>query len=165
MLKDRFVCCYDVLERRFFEVGALYLVPIPYRRNFYKITLKACFYEGEVDFEQRDEMKRLCYTKITNLMTERNIWQDHHSFYLVEYEAFLMPRKNNEPNEQNDMSDESSDAHSVSTANTSSSFEDDDEMDVDSAYGSPSHHSDASSHDTSQESLHLWVDESFEDRE
>lgn len=134
MADNQFVVCFNALEKRFFEVNAVHLVEQPFRRNFYRFSLRLNFYDGDVDLNLIDDMRRLCFKKITNLMTTQNMWQNHHSFYVISYEIRLVPRKSDAPIQLNviEKNDESSDESSID-----SSFEHN-FSDNDSAYSSPS---------------------------
>lgn len=153
MGENKFVLCFDVMEKRIFEVNAIHLVEEPYRKNYYRLSLRLNFLCGDVDLNNTDDMRQLCLRKITNLMTSRNMWQNHHSFYVIEYEVRLVARKNNDLIQQNveEKSDESSDNESMSTVSATSSWSEED-----SAYGSPTS---GSSVDSMNENLCCWIDD------
>lgn len=146
--------CFNSLEKRFFEVNAIHLVEEPYRKNYYRISLRLNFFESDVNLDQTKYMRQLCLRKITNLMTSHNMWQDHHSFYVIEYEVRLVARKNNDLIQHNleEKGDESSDTESVSTMSVNSSL-----SEGDSAYGST-----PSDTDSLFANLRYWSDGSNE---
>ena len=152
MGENKFVFCFNSIEKRFFEVEAIHLVDEPYRKNYYRLWLRLNFFDGDVDLKAND-MRQLCLRKITNLMTTHNMWQDQHSFYVIEYEVRLVARKNNDLIQQNidERSDENSDTESMSTVSINSSFSDED-----SAYGSSTSES---SIDDINENLRYWTDD------
>lgn len=158
MGENKFVLCFNAMEKRFFEVIAIHLVEEPYRKNYYRLCLRLNFFDGDIDLNHTDAIRRLCLRKVTNLMTSHNMWQDHHSFYVIEYEVRLVARKNNDLIQQNhdEKSDESTDNESMSTVSVNSSLNDED-----SAYGASSP-SFESSTDTINENLRYWTDESGE---
>lgn len=132
MAGNKFVLCFNALEQRFFEVQAIHMVDDPYRRNYYRFCLRLNFFED--DLNRIDDMRQFCLRKITILMTEQKLWQNLHSFYVIQYEIRTMERKSNNLIQQNnDEGDEdTSDDDSVSTANTHES------SNADSAYSSAS---------------------------
>lgn len=133
MADNQFVVCFNALEKRFFEVNAVHLVEEPFRRNFYRFSLRLNFYDGDVDLNLIEDMRRLCFKKITNLMTSQNMWQNHHSFYVISYEIRLLPKKSNDiQHNDRERNDESSDESSLNSS-IEHSFSTDD-----SAYSSPS---------------------------
>lgn len=161
MAENKFVLCFNALEQRFFAVDAVHLVDDPYRRNFYRFCLRLNFFEDDVELERTDNMRQLCLEKITNLMTAQKLWQNHHSFYVIQYEIRTMERRNNDLIQQNhnEGDEDTSDNESISTVNTHESSS------KDSAYGdSPSDSDDESTaiNDSSGDSTHCWEDESVE---
>lgn len=90
MALNKFVVCYDSVARDFFEVREVHLVDHKYRLNYYQITLRLTFHKNDVVFLQRDEMKSLCFEKITNQMTVDNLWPNHDSFCVVTYRVRLL---------------------------------------------------------------------------
>lgn len=162
MAENKFVVCFNAMEKRFFEVNALHLVQDPYRANFYRLSLRLNFYNGDVDVDQTDNMRQLCLRKITNLMTAQNMWQNHHSFYEIKYEIRLVVRNNgdliqhNIEQNEDEKNNESSDTESVSTV----SSEQDSNSSEDSAYSSLGPFA---GEDSSNESTHHWEDDTFED--
>lgn len=159
MAENKFVLCFNALEKRIFAVDAVHLVDDPYRQNFYRFSLRLNFFEGDVDLDRTDDMRQLCLKKITNLMTAQKLWQNHHSFYVIQYEIRTITRKSNNLIQQNDNEgDENSsdeDDDSVSTFNTHESSS------GDSAYSSPSDSDDESTavNDSSGDSIHYWENE------
>lgn len=132
MEENRFVICFDARNKRFFEVGAVHQVEHRYRMNYYRFSLRLSFYDEDVSVLRFDDMRRLCFRKITNLMTTQNMWQDHHSFYVIEYEIRTVARASNGLIQQN--SNESGDGDSETTDD--SSYELDESASDDSAYSS-----------------------------
>lgn len=155
MAENKFVVCFNALEKRFFEVAAVHLVGDFYRRNCYKLTLRLNFYD---EVNRINDMRQFCLRKITNLMTERNMWQSHHSFYVIEYEIRVISRKRFALIQHK--GSESSD-DSVSSDDSQSSFEADEFTNRDSAYSSSSEISMASN-ESSDDSVHYWEDETIE---
>lgn len=149
MALNKFVVCFNALERRFFEVAAVHLVVHLYRRNYYRLFLRLNFYDGDVDLDRSDDMRQLSFRKITNLMTSQNLWQNHHSFYVIEYEIRLMARKNDDLIQQNPM-DDRSDAESELAI-----YEGEDD---ESAYGSGDNES-LTTNDSRGESVHKQCDD------
>lgn len=152
MWKNEFVLCFNVMEKRFFEVEAIHLVEERYRRNHYRVSLRLNFYEKDVGLNQTDEMRKLCLRKITNLMTTYNMWQDQHSFYHIRYEVRLLARNNSLSQQKADekIDESNSEAESMSTVSSSTTTEED------SAFGSSSCNS---SLDIINENLCRWDDD------
>lgn len=156
MAENKIVVCFNALERRFFQVSALHLVDDPYRRNYYRLSLRLSFYDGDVNVNHIDNMRHLCFRKITNLMSSQNMWQDHHSFYVIEYEIRLIARRRGNrliQHNDNEKDDESSYANSVSSIDShESSFEaEEGNTSGDSAYGSPTDESGSDNHSDGSE--------------
>lgn len=150
MAENKFVVCFNAMEKRFFEVSAVHLVQEPFRRNFYRLSLRLNFYYGDVDMDRTDgHIRQLCLRKITNLMTAQNMWQNHHSFYEIKYEIRVVARNNDDLIQQNgEKNNESSDTESTSASES------------DSAYSSSGPFASDESFD---ESVHYWADETVED--
>lgn len=109
----RIVFCFNALENRFFEVDAVHKVEHLYRRNFYRMSLRLNFYDGDINLRRVEEMRALCSRKITKLMTLQNMWQNHHSFYVVDYEIRTIARiqqNNNESDDEEHGGEESEDS-------------------------------------------------------
>jgi hypothetical protein len=102
MLGKNLVFCFNALENRFFEVDAVHKVEHLYRKNFYRMSLRLNFYDGDINLSRVDEMRALCSRKITKLMTVQNMWQNHHSFYVVDYEIRTIARNQQNNNESDD---------------------------------------------------------------
>lgn len=132
MVELNFVVCYNAISEKFFPVDATHLVEEKYRMNYYRLSLRLNFFEGQVDLQQADDMRRLCFRKITNLMTRRMMFQNHDSFYVIKYEIRLLARLTNGliQHIDDEKVDETSDGESVS------SDSEDDYMSEDSAYDS-----------------------------
>jgi hypothetical protein len=162
MAENKFILCFNALEQQFFEVNAIHLVDDPYRKNFYQLSLRLNFFEGDIDLDQANDVRQLCLRKITNLMTTQKIWQNHHSFYVVQYEIRMMARKSNNLIQQNhnekdeDIGDHNEANDSMSTVNTHESSSDD------SAYGSPSDSDESTALNRSNDSIHYWEDETLD---
>ena len=91
-----------------YAVEAIHLVECRYRNYFYHFFLRLCFYENDVV----EDMKRLCYSKITDLMTTkmRQGWIIT-AFYVIQYEKrCMMKNPNNLPNQHNSNDDDSIDS-------------------------------------------------------
>jgi len=114
---NQFVVCYNYLENRFFEANAVEEVNDPYRRNFYKLHLRLNFYQDDIEHHQlsTDDLKLLCFGKVTKLMTDQNMWQSNHSFYVIEYEIRTILRNNNNLAQQNHHPIDADDSRSFST--------------------------------------------------
>lgn len=95
----RIVFCFNALENRFFEVDAVHRVEHLYRRNFYRMSLRLNFYDNDIALHRIEEMRALCSRKITKLMTIQNMWQNHHSFYVIDYEIRTIARNQQNNNE------------------------------------------------------------------
>lgn len=133
MSQYQLVFCYNSQEQRFFLVDSVFLVEDPYSNNCYRLRLRLNFFEGDVDFDHTEGMMKLCLEKITNLMTTYKLWQNNHSFYVVQYEVRRIVRKNDLIQQNLNREDEdSSDDESVSSANSQHCSS------VDSAYSSAS---------------------------
>ncbi|KAG5676001.1 hypothetical protein PVAND_005856 [Polypedilum vanderplanki] len=132
MSKYSFVVCFNALENRYFKVSAVHEVEHLYRLNFYRLSLRLNFNECDVNLSQFEKMRQLCFRKITKLMTTQNMWQSHHSFYVINCEIRTI-RKNNELDQQNnDISEgRASESENASSDETESSTSND------SAYNSP----------------------------
>jgi hypothetical protein len=159
MAPSTIVVCYNMLENRYFRVNAVHDVNDPYRKNYYKLQLRLIFMSSDVEMLSDVEMNRLCYKKIMNLMTNQNIWQNNHGFYVVEYEIRTLP--GNDLNQQNgNYVEQNQSAESVSTDSSFNDENDDDDdpshnENNDSAYESPNYSS-------SSGSVNYWTDdESF----
>lgn len=136
MAELNFVVCYNAISEKFFPVDATHLVEEKYRMNFYRLSLRLNFFEGQVDLQQTINMRRLCFRKITNLMTSRNIFQNHHSFYVIKYEIRLLARLTNgliqhiddekvdETSEDESVSSDTSEDSAYDSENESSSSDD-----------------------------------------
>lgn len=98
----RIVFCFNALENRFFEVDAVHKVEHLYRRNFYRMSLRLNFNDNDINLHRTDEMRALCSRKITKLMTIQNMWQNHHSFYVIDYEIRTIARNQQNNNESDD---------------------------------------------------------------
>lgn len=127
VISQRLVVCFNVREKRFFETAAVHLVEHLYRNNYYRLALRLSFYTGDVDLTHRDDLRQLCFRKITNLMTSENMWQNQNSFYVIDYDVRLIDRNN--------INGDDDDAHSISSLEMTDNS---DLESVDSAYGSPS---------------------------
>lgn len=162
MSKHSLVICFNALENRFFEVSAIHKVEHLYRLNFYRLSLRLKFYENDIDLSHIDEMRKLCFRQITKLMTVQNMWPNHHSFYVVDYEIRTIARNpvnqqnNNESNDRREDESESSNYTEETSSNSNSD---------DSAYISPpsvattttSNNSSISSAYSSSWELLLWL--------
>lgn len=142
----KLVFCFNALENRFFEVDAVHNVEHLYRRNFYRMSLRLNFNEDDVNLSRVDEMRALCSRKITKLMTKQNMWQNHHSFYVVDYEIRTIARNQQNNNESDDEQQQQQRQHREreEEARNESEEEDDLTMSNDSAYArslTPSGHS------------------------
>lgn len=102
MLENNLVFCFNALENRFFEVDAVHKVEHLYRKNFYRMSLRLNFNDSDINLSRVDEMRALCSKKITKLMTVQNMWQNHHSFYVVDYEIRTIARNQQNNNESDD---------------------------------------------------------------
>lgn len=160
MAENKFVLCFNALEKRIFAVNAVHLVDDPYRQNFYRFSLRLNFFESDVNVGRTDDMRQLCLRKITNLMTAQKLWQNHHSFYVVQYEIRTITRKSNNLIQQNgnERDEDTSDDDSVSTFNTHESSS------GDSAYSSPSDSDDESTaiNDNSRDYMRYRQNETLE---
>ena len=131
-MSNNFVICFNALENRFFEVDAIHEVDHLYRPYYYRLSLRLNFYNGDINMSNIDEMRKLCFRKITKLMTIQNMWQNHHSFYVIDYEIRTIPKRANEQFQQNnnesdrreydDDSDESENSYYVSTTSNDSAY-------------------------------------------
>lgn len=131
-MSNNFVICFNALENRFFEVDAIHKVDHLYRPYYYRLSLRLNFYNDDIDMSNMDEMRKLCFRKITKMMTIQNMWQNHHSFYVIDYEIRTVPRRVNEQNQQNnnesdrreydDDSDESENSYYMSTTSNDSAY-------------------------------------------
>lgn len=149
MSQSTFVICYNAQENRYFEVDAIHRVEHQYRPYFYRVSLRLNFYNGDIDTRSTDDIRKLCFRKITKLMTIQNMWQNRHSFYVIDYEIRTIPRglpyqHNNDEEDNwnrryddNDTSDESENSNYVSSTSASD----------DSAYISPTSVAGSSSDD------------------
>lgn len=142
MASSTIVVCYNMLENRYFQVNAVTDVNDPYRKNYYKLQLRLSFILSDIDELSDVEMKQLCYRKIMNMMTNQNIWQNNHSFYVIEYEIRTMP--GNDLIQQNETGSEENQSAVSQPTNSSFSDIDDDPSNNengDSAYESPNYSS------------------------
>lgn len=130
----KLVFCFNALENRFFEVDAVHNVEHLYRRNFYRMSLRLNFNEDDVNLSRVDEMRALCSRKITKLMTKQNMWQNHHSFYVVDYEIRTIARNQQNNNESDDEQQQQRQLQGEEEARNESEEEDDSTMSNDSAY-------------------------------
>lgn len=130
----KLVFCFNALENRFFEVDAVHYVEHLYRRNFYRMSLRLNFYEDDVNLSRVEEMRALCSRKITKLMTKQNMWQNHHSFYVVDYEIRTIARNQQNNNESDDEQQQQRRQEREEEARNESEEEDDLTMSSDSAY-------------------------------
>lgn len=142
MSKSTFVICFNALENRFFEVDAIHEVEHLYRPNYYRLSLRLNFYNGDINMSNIDEMRILCFRKITKLMTLQNMWQNHHCFYVIDYEIRTIPRRVNEQIQQNNNESDRRDDHHDDDYDDDESENSTDvsmssESSIDSAYLSP----------------------------
>jgi hypothetical protein len=98
----RIVFCFNALENRFFEVDSVHKVEHLYRRNFYRMSLRLNFNDNDINLRHTEDMRALCSKKITKLMTVQNMWQNHHSFYVIDYEIRTIARNQQNNNESDD---------------------------------------------------------------
>lgn len=128
--------CFDSLENRFFEVDAVHKVDHLYRANHYRLSLRLNFFNDAIDVSNIDGMRMVCFRKITKLMTQHNMWQNHHSFYVVDYEMRFIPRVAERIQQNDDESDRRDGDESENSNYVNSTSSSDDSSSGDSAYKS-----------------------------
>lgn len=122
MPNNKFILCFNAIEKKVSEVSAVHLVQHIYRQNFYKLSLRLNFYQE--DANRMGDIRRMCLSKITNLMTRLNLWQNHHSFYVIDFDFRWIQRKDNVNNDSaSTISNFSYDETSRDSAYSSSSFD------------------------------------------
>jgi hypothetical protein len=124
--KNTLILCFNALDKCSFEVPAIHEVDHMYRRYFYRISLRLNFNESDINMIAQDEMRKLCLRKITKLMTTQNMWQNHHSFYVVDYEIRTIAKTNERIQQNNNESDRrvhesENDSHNFTSSSASTS--------------------------------------------
>lgn len=168
MFENKLIVCFNAVQKRFFAVSRVETVEKCYRNYFYRLTLRLNFYYDDIAAYCADDMRQLCFRKITKMMTKQNMWQDHHSFYIIEYEIRTMARKSVDLIQQNDnkRNEECTDGDGESSIDTNhdSSSELDKTANIDSAYGTTSNYSDTSSN-FSEDELNSSMNETLASNE